>query len=186
MFARMLDHPRIRVLLDCDFAEVRHLIVPRRATVYSGPVDAYFDFRLGKLPYRSLSFDLVTYRKEVHQPCVQINHPNEHAYTRSVEFKHVTGQRHPHTVVSYETPRAVGEPYYPVPMPANTALYERYRALAEQEKRRRRVFFCGRLAQYRYFNTDEVILEALRCFEEIRKTCAAPARSASLPMISTT
>ena len=104
---------------------------------------------------------------------MQINYPDGAAYTRSVEIKHVTGQDHPETVVSYETPAATGEPYYPVPAPAASALAARYRDLADAETHRHRVFFCGRLAQYRYFNTDEVILEALKCFEQIR---SLPAR----------
>src|SRR5207237_2371848 len=144
----MLRHRNIRVLLDCDFEEVRSLVKPRRDTVYTGPIDAYFDFCFGRLPYRSLQFDMVPFATAYQQPCVQINYPNDFAYTRSVEYKHVTGQRHPETVLSYETPSATGEPYYPVPTSGNAALYERYRALAEAETRRRRVFFCGRLAQY--------------------------------------
>jgi UDP-galactopyranose mutase len=171
MFEKMLDHRRIRVLLDCDFREVQTLVKPRRATVYTGPIDSYFGCRFGKLPYRSLDFEFVKYDREFQQPCVQINYPNDFAYTRSVEFKHVTGQRHLATVVSYETPRAVGEPFYPVPTSANRALYERYRQLADQAAQRDRVYFCGRLAQYRYFNTDEVILEALQCFERIKERC---------------
>jgi UDP-galactopyranose mutase len=187
LFARMLRHRKIRVLLDCDFREVRDLIVPRHATVYTGPVDAYFDHRFGRLPYRSLHFEFVPYQTAYRQSCVQINYPNDFAYTRSVEIKHATGQRHPETVVCYETPRAAGEPYYPVPSPAGRALYSRYQELAEQATRRDRVFFCGRLAQYRYFNTDEVIQEALRCFTEIRRSCAPPRRplassSRSLPV----
>lgn len=173
LFRRMLRHRRIRVLLDCPFAEVRGLVRPRRATVYTGPIDEYFGCHLGKLPYRSLRFDFVPYAVEFRQPCVQINYPNDFAYTRSVEIKHVTGQKHAGTVMSYETPAATGEPYYPVPMPENTRLYQRYRELAEAETRRHRVWFCGRLAQYRYFNTDEVIQEALRCFTEIQRRCAA-------------
>jgi UDP-galactopyranose mutase len=118
---------------------------------------------------------------------VQINYPNDSPYTRSVEIKHVTGQKHPETVVSYERPSGQGEPYYPVPRPENLALYRRYQQLAEAETRQRRVWFCGRLAQYRYFNTDEVILEALKCFEEIRERCANDAPPSALsPMISTT
>ena len=187
LFARMLRHRKIRVLLDCPFQEVRHLIRPRRATVYTGPIDEYFDRCFGALPYRSLQFDWVAYPTEYKQPCVQINYPNDSPYTRSVEIKHVTGQKHPETVVSYERPCANGEPYYPVPRPENIALYRRYQELAEEETRRRRVWFCGRLAQYRYFNTDEVILEALQCFEEIRKRCRTDApRSALSPTISTT
>ena len=179
LFGGMLEHPRIRTLLGCDFAEVRDLIRPRRATVYCGPVDEYFGCRLGKLPYRSLRFEHVQYRTEWRQPCVQINYPNEFDYTRSVEIKHVTGQRHAETVVCYETPSATGEPFYPVPQPASAALYERYRELAEGETARRRVHFCGRLAQYRYFNTDEVIAEALACFQTIRRRYAAAPVSSS-------
>jgi UDP-galactopyranose mutase len=187
LFSRMLRHPRIRVLLDCPFQEVRRLVRPRRATVYSGAIDEYFEHRLGRLPYRSLKFEWATHSGDYIQPCVQINYPNEHLYTRSVEIKHVTGQKHPETVVSYETPCATGEPFYPVPRTENTALYLRYQQLAEEETRRRRVFFCGRLAQYRYFNTDEVVLEALKCFDTIRRRCAPTVRpSASLPMTSTT
>ena len=177
LFARMLDHPKIRVLLDTPLAEVRGHIHPRRATVYCGPIDEYFDHRLGKLPYRSLRFEFVPSATEWQQPCVQINYPNDFAYTRSVEIKHVTGQTHAETVVSFETPAAEGEPFYPVPRKESAALYGRYRKLAESETERHRVYFCGRLAQYRYFNTDEVIQEALACFQTIRDRCAAPASS---------
>jgi UDP-galactopyranose mutase len=120
LFARMIRHRKIRLLLDCDFREVRSLFRPRRATVYTGPVDEYFDHRLGRLPYRSLRFEHVAYRRRFVQPCVQINYPDEGPWTRSVEVKHVTGQEHADTVVSYETPAASGEPYYPVPAPAGT------------------------------------------------------------------
>lgn len=171
LFRRMIRHRNIRVLLGCDFEEVRRLIVPRRATLYTGPIDEYFENRLGKLPYRSLKFEFVPFAQRFRQPCVQINYPDKRPCTRSVEIKHVTGQEHPETVVSYETPSGSGEPYYPVPTAASSQLYERYRALADEETRRRRVFFCGRLAQYRYFNTDEVITEALQCFQRIRQTC---------------
>ncbi|MBY0515184.1 MAG: NAD(P)-binding protein [Gemmataceae bacterium] len=185
LFARMLRHRKIRVLLDCPFEDVRALVRPRRATVYTGPVDAYFGHRLGRLPYRSLRFEFVEHAAEFVQPCVQINYPNEHAHTRSVEIKHVTGQRHPATVVSYETPAATGEPFYPVPRAESAALYARYKALADAETARRRVFFCGRLAQYRYFNTDEAIQEALTCFDRIRRTCApAPSTARRSPSTS--
>lgn len=174
LFTRMLQHPRIRVLLGCSFQDIHSQVLPRHATVYTGPIDAYFGYCHGKLPYRSLEFDFVPYQQEFLQPCVQINYPNDFACTRSVEIKHVTGQRHSATVISYERPRSMGEPFYPIPTEANLRLYERYKALAEAVTREQRVYFCGRLAQYRYFNTDEVISEALRCFEEIRRRCARP------------
>jgi UDP-galactopyranose mutase len=172
LFRRMLRHRRIRVLLGCDFSEVRHLIQPRQATVYTGPIDEYFDHRLGRLPYRSLRFEFVPVAVPWVQPCVQINYPNDFSFTRSVEIKHVTGQEHPGTVISYETPMSRGEPYYPIPAPASSELYQRYRKLAEAETATRNVYFCGRLAQYRYFNTDEVIQEALACFQKIKQRCA--------------
>ncbi len=184
LFRRMLHHRKIRVLLGCDFEEVRHLIVPRRATLYTGPLDEYFGHRLGKLPYRSLKFDFVPFEQRFRQPCVQINYPDNRPYTRSVEIKHITGQKHPRTVISYETPLDVGEPFYPVPTASSQQLYERYKACAEEETSRRRVFFCGRLAQYRYFNTDEVIAEALQCFQRIRQTCGSkktPLRGVATP-----
>jgi UDP-galactopyranose mutase len=181
LFEKMLHHPKIRVLLQCDFREIRQKLVPRQATVYTGPIDEYFDCRFGQLPYRSLRFQFVPFQAEFVQPCVQINYPNQFSFTRSVEIKHVTGQRHPETVVSFETPSDSGEPFYPIPAAPNTALYQRYKELADRETQRRRVFFCGRLAQYRYFNTDEVILEALRCFKDVQNTCArGPRPSASL------
>jgi UDP-galactopyranose mutase len=186
LFRRMVRHRRIRVLLDCDFGEVRRLVRPRHATVYTGPIDEYFDHCLGRLPYRSLRFEHVVHRAEFVQPCVQINYPNDFRWTRSVEIKHVTGQRCPHTVISRETPSATGEPYYPVPAPQNSALYRRYKDLADTETQRNQVWFCGRLAQYRYFNTDEAIAEALKCFEEIRRTrTSAGHATASLATTST-
>src|SRR5262249_3601277 len=171
MFSRMLRHRKIRVLLGCDFHALRERVQPRRAAVYTGPIDAYFDHCFGRLPYRSLNFEFVRYRTEYVQPCVQINYPNELPFTRSVESKHATGQKEAETVRSYETTRAAGERYYPVPTAANRALYERYRELADISTYHERVYFCGRLAQYRYFNTDEVIGEALQCFERIRQEC---------------
>jgi UDP-galactopyranose mutase len=181
MFRRMVRHRKVRVLLDCDFNEVRHLVQPRHATVYTGPIDEYFGHCLGRLPYRSLRFEHVVHQADLVQPCVQINYPNDFTWTRTVEIKHVTGQRCPQTVVSRETPCSGGEPYYPVPAPENTALYRRYKELADVETARHRVYFCGRLAQYRYFNTDEVIGEALKCFEAVRRNCRQPVRVAATP-----
>ena len=172
LFHRMVRHRKIRVLLDQDFREIRRQVVPRMATIYTGPIDEYFDHRLGRLPYRSLSFDFRAVAAERVQPCVQINFPDSGPFTRSVEIKHVTGQVHPMTVLSLERPGDVGEPYYPVPTSASRALYERYRTLAEHETCVNRVYFCGRLAQYRYFNTDEVIQEALGCFRLLQQRFA--------------
>lgn len=157
MFERMLDHPNIHVLLGADFRDVRD-VVPHRQLVYSGPVDEYFDFRFGKLPYRSLHFVHETHDRPVFQPAPVVNYPNEHPYTRVTEFKYLTGQEHPKTAVVYEHPRAEGDPYYPIPRPENAALYRQYQALAEAEPD---VHFVGRLATYKYYNMDQVTAQAL-------------------------
>ena len=167
LFTRMLDHERIDVMLEVDWRDVRGSLPPARATVYSGPVDQYFDECFGPLQYRSLRFDLVEYPVEFHQPCVQVNYPNEHDYTRSVEYKHITGQSCSNTVVAYEYPTFEGPPYYPIPAPDQQALYARYRALAEREERENGVYFRGRLARYVYLNMDEAMLEAFDCVATI-------------------
>ncbi len=165
MFTKMTQHPLIDIRLGTEFTS----ITERPAVVvYTGPVDEYFDYRLGKLAWRSLAFDFQLKEHEYVQENVQINYPNEHDYTRTVEIKHVTRQQHPHTVISYEYPRAEGEPYYPIPTDDNHDLYLQYKTLADQETDKKGVYFCGRLAEYKYFNTDEVIENALRTFELLK------------------
>lgn len=173
MFGRMLAHPLVEVRLGVDFAEVREQVRPRVATLYTGPVDEFFHHEDGRLPWRSLEFTYHLVERERVQPCVQINYPGEEPFTREVEAKHVTGQKHPHTVIAREYPRAHGEPYYPVPEASAQAMAERYRQRAELERRARRVWFVGRLAEYRYLNTDEAIGRALQAFEEIRVVARA-------------
>jgi len=168
MFGAMLRHPLIEVRLSTDFAELRRALQPNFATVYTGPIDEYFGYCHGRLPWRSLTFDFRLVNAEWAQPCVQINYPNEHEFTRSVEIKHVTRQRHAQTVVVDEYPRSSGEPYYPVPSPEGRLLYQKYRELAQHETERRNVHFCGRLAEYKYVNTDEAIEDALALFETLR------------------
>ena len=169
MFRNMITHPNIEVLLNTDYDALKDKIKPAVATIYTGQIDEYFDFKLGKLPWRSLHFEFKEEPQEFVQPCVQINYPNEHDYTRTVEIKHVTRQIHPHTVISYEYPRAEGDPYYPIPMEKNAALYDQYKALADEETVNNNVYFCGRLAEYKYFNTDEVIERALLTFNLIKE-----------------
>jgi UDP-galactopyranose mutase len=167
MFEAMIAHPSIDVILGADFFEVRRTTRARRATVYTGPIDRYFDYVHGALPWRSLEFEHRTVDRELAQPCVQINYPNEHAYTRTVEIKHVTKQQHPRTVVTYEYPRAEGDPYYPIPAPDHDARYQRYRELAVEETAAAAVYFVGRLAEYTYINTDQAVERALDAFTTI-------------------
>ena len=163
MFEQMLDHPRIKVLLNTDFREIAALVAYDRM-IYTGPVDEFFDFRFGKLPYRSLEFRFETLDREWVLPAAVVNHPNEHDYTRVTEFKQLTGQSHPRTSVVYEYPRAEGDPYYPVPRPENSELYKRYKGLADAVSD---VSFVGRLATYKYYNMDQVVAQALALFRRI-------------------
>jgi len=165
MFEAMLDHPNIKVMLNTDYREVVDLL-PWKHMVYTGPIDAFFNFRHGKLPYRSLEFQHVNLPQQQFQPVGTVNYPNDYAYTRISEFKHITGQHHPTTSVVYEYPRADGDPYYPVPRPENAALYKRYEAEAEAMTD---VTFVGRLATYKYYNMDQVVGQALAAFKRLRK-----------------
>ncbi|WP_439552972.1 UDP-galactopyranose mutase [Falsiroseomonas sp.] len=166
MFARMLDQPGITVRTGLDFAEARKRFSFRRV-IWTGPVDEYFGFRYGKLPYRSLKFRHETLDREWALPTGTVNHPAEETpFTRVSEYKWITGQQHPRTSVTYEFPSAEGDPYYPIPRPENAALYKRYEALADAEQD---TWFVGRLATYRYYNMDQVVGQALATFERIQK-----------------
>lgn len=165
MFERMLDHPNIKVMLQTDYREIRDM-VPHNRLVFTGPVDEYFDFRFGKLPYRSLRFEHVTMDTEWHQPVGVVNFPQDQDYTRVTEYKHLTGQSHPRTSLTYEYPSDAGDPYYPVPRPENAALYKQYEALADATPD---VWFVGRLATYRYYNMDQVVAQALSTFARIQE-----------------
>ena len=158
MFEAMLDHPNIEVELGIDFEEIRQN-TGFDYVVYTGPVDAYFSHCYGPLPYRSLRFEHEHLREVAQfQTVGTVNYPNDHAYTRITEFKHLTGQVHPGTSIVREYPQAEGDPYYPTPSDESEALFKRYEALAEAEPN---VTFVGRLAQYRYFNMDQVVAAAL-------------------------
>lgn len=163
LFLRMLDNPRIRVELNVDFSALDATDFDH--VVYTGPIDAYFSYCYGRLPYRSMRFQHeYVDNTEFFQPVGQVNYPNEHAYTRVTEFKHLSGQKHRGTSICREIPSAEGEPYYPVPRSENELLYKRYSALASQTPN---VTFVGRLAQYRYYNMDQVVGAALKAAQNI-------------------
>jgi UDP-galactopyranose mutase len=161
MFERMLDHPLIDIRLGVDFEQVKARIFYDRL-VYTGPIDEYFGYCFGKLPYRSLEFRHETKDTEWFQPTAVVNYPSEAIpYTRVTEYKHLTGQVAPKTSVTYEFPRADGDPYYPVPRPENQRLFDRYKALADRASD---VLFVGRLATYRYYNMDQIVGQALATY----------------------
>jgi len=169
MFERMLDNPLIEVRTGVDFAEMKdraHEIADH--IIYTGPIDEYFDFRFGKLPYRSLKFDHRTLEQEWFQDVAVVNYPNEDVpFTRISEYKHLTGQEAPVTTVTYEYPSAEGDPYYPIPRPENQELFKKYEALADETEG---VTFVGRLATYRYYNMDQIVGQALATFRRMDET----------------
>ncbi|MDV2991454.1 MAG: UDP-galactopyranose mutase [Chroococcidiopsis sp. SAG 2025] len=163
MFEKMLSHPNIKVMLNADYREILD-VIPFGKMIYTGPIDLFFNYRYGKLPYRSLEFKHETINTPVHQPVAVVNYPNEHLYTRVTEFKYLTGQEHPKTGIVYEFPRAQGDPYYPVPRSENAELYKKYKALADATPE---VHFVGRLATYKYYNMDQVVAQALMVYKKI-------------------
>lgn len=165
MFERMVGHPNITIRLETDFAKIKD-VIPYKRLIFTGPMDEYFGFRFGALPYRSLRFEHVTLDKEFHQPVAVVNYPMQHKYTRVTEYKHLTGQKHPKTSVTYEYPSDKGDPYYPVPRPENAERFKQYEALAREIPD---VWFVGRLATYRYYNMDQVVGQALATFRRIEE-----------------
>jgi UDP-galactopyranose mutase len=163
MFEKMLDHPNITVVLNCDYREIVKEI-SFKEMIYTGPVDAFFDYCYGKLPYRSLEFRHETQDTETFQPAPVVNYPNDHAFTRITEFKYLTGQSHKKTSIVYEYPKAEGDPYYPIPRKENAVIYTKYKALADLE---RNVRFVGRLATYKYYNMDQIVAQALTEYSKI-------------------
>ncbi|MHC5738116.1 UDP-galactopyranose mutase [Nostoc sp.] len=163
MFDNMLNHPNIKVMLNTDYQEIQKAI-PCREMVYSGPVDEYFDYRYGKLPYRSLDFKHETHNTSVFQKAPVINYPNEQLYTRVTEFKYLTGQEHSKTSIVYEFPKAEGDPYYPVPRSENQEIYKKYKVLADETPG---IYFVGRLATYKYYNMDQCVAQALSVYKQI-------------------
>lgn len=158
MFERMLDHPAIDIQLSTDYKQLPSDIKYGHL-IYTGPIDEYFDYRFGKLPYRSLRFEHEhASDKEMTQSVGTVNYPNQHRYTRITEFKHLTGQKHAGTSLVKEYPESEGDPFYPIPRAENQSIYEEYRALADDTKN---TFFVGRLAEYKYFNMDQVVGSAI-------------------------
>ncbi|KQV81891.1 UDP-galactopyranose mutase [Rhizobium sp. Root1220] len=166
MFERMLDHENITIMVDTDFKTLRQHDLANHV-IFTGPIDEYFDFKLGRLPYRSLKFQHETHGVRRIFPAGVINFPSEDVpYTRATEYKYLTGQIHPKTSISYEYACADGDPYYPIPRPENQALYKQYEALARELDN---VTFVGRLGTYKYYNMDQVVGQALATHRRLLK-----------------
>ncbi|WP_394660517.1 UDP-galactopyranose mutase [uncultured Chryseobacterium sp.] len=165
MFRKMLSHPNIHIMLNTNFRDVVNLI-PHKKLIYTGPIDGYFDFRFGKLPYRSIDFKFETLDQDQYQATGTVNYPTSNLYTRITEFKHLTGQVHHKTTVVYEYPTGEGDPYYPIPRKENQEIYNRYKKLADEMPD---VYFTGRLGTYKYYNMDQVVAQSLALFRKILK-----------------
>jgi UDP-galactopyranose mutase len=164
LFERLLANPRIEVRTGMDFHAVSDTL-DYGQLIYTGPIDAYFGYRFGPLPYRSLHFEFETLQTERFQPTGTVNYPDEAVpFTRITEFRHLTGQAHDATTIVREYPTAEGDPYYPIPRPANRELYERYAALAAATPG---VEFVGRLGTYKYYNMDQVVAQALATYRKL-------------------
>jgi len=166
MFEKMLGHPRIKIMLKTEFRDIRHK-VQFKNLIFTGPVDEFYDWKFGKLPYRSLRFDHQTLDQEQLLPVASVNYPQTEDFTRVTEFKHLTGQKASKTSICYDYPTDDGDPFYPIPRPENEALYKKYQALTLEEKG---VWFVGRLATYRYYNMDQVVGQALATFKRIQES----------------
>jgi len=165
MFRHMIADKRISVLLQTDYRDVLDTIKFKKM-IYTGAIDDFFDYAYGKLPYRSLIFEHETLDMEYFQPCQQVNYPNTYDFTRIVEWKHATGQVNKKTTITREYPCAAidgREKYYPVPSQANHILFRKYK---EGAKKLKSVIFCGRLADYKYYNMDQVVARALMVFRK--------------------
>jgi UDP-galactopyranose mutase len=175
MFERMLASRNITRLLAADYRDVEAELKYKHL-IYTGPIDEYFGHCFGKLPYRSLRFEHKVVDMPVAQAGPVINYPNEHDYTRVTEFKYLTGQQHAKSALVYEYPMADGEPYYPIPKAECTALYRKYKALADTLPN---VHFLGRLGTYRYYNMDQCVGQALATFDRLASTSTSTSTNTS-------
>lgn len=173
MFQKMLAHKNIHVMLNTDYKDIID-VVPFGNMIYTGPIDEFFNYKFGKLPYRSLEFEHKTINKKVFQSTGTVNFPNDYDYTRITEFKYLTGQKADKTSIVYEYPTNEGDPYYPVPRPENNELYKQYQKLAEVVSPN--VTFVGRLATYKYYNMDQVVAQSLATYKRIRDYELQPQR----------
>lgn len=167
LFKKMIKNKNITVKLKTDYFKIKDQIKPKYFTIYTGTPDRFFNYKFGKLKWRSLDFKFKTFKKKFIQKNVQYNYPNDYKFTRKVEIKHVTKQKSDYTVISKEFPKNSGDPYYPIINKKNLSIFKKYEKLMDKEIKNN-IFFEGRLARYKYFNTDEVIENALTLSKKLK------------------
>ncbi len=172
MFRRMLNHPNIKVLLNTDYREIINDIKFNRI-ICTAPIDTFFDYMYGELPYRSLRFQFDTLDREYYQEVGTVNYPNDYDITRITEQKYLSGQTLPKTTLVMEYPQAYvpgkNDPYYPIPREENRELLALY--LKEVDNLNGTVIFVGRLAEYKYYDMDQAVIRALGVFEKEIANC---------------
>jgi UDP-galactopyranose mutase len=165
MFKKILSHKNIEIVLNTDYQKILN-DVKFDKMIYTGPIDYFFDYKFGKLPYRSIRFEFQTFNQELYQPAAQINYVDDGVtFTRVVEHKYLSNQKNNKTTVSFEYSQQDGEPFYPIPTAGNKELFEKYNSEA---KKNAQVIFIGRLAEYQYYNMDQVVASTLTTFERMQ------------------
>ena len=190
-FSKILEHKNIEVKLNTDYFDyIKNIRTENNIEnnienntenntendydliIFTGPIDTYFskmnsDSPMEKLEYRSIDFNIeIIKNMNYYQPNSVVNYPSKDLpYTRIVEYKHFLNQKSNDTIIVSETTNDIGEPFYPVPNKKNLDLYEHYKLLAKNEEHKN-IYFVGRLANYKYFNMDEAILNSLHFFKD--------------------
>ena len=166
MFENILNHPNIKIQLNTEFKNLKN--IKYKKIFYSGPIDEYFNYKLGPLPYRSLNFEFKTLPQKQFQNVAVVNYTGQEPYTRITEFKHFLNQKNEKTTIVYEYPSAFelgkNERYYPIPKQENEQLYKKYLQLAEKEKN---IYFIGRLGEYKYYSMQSAIAAIFELFKEL-------------------
>jgi len=173
MIKKILDHPNICVQLNTEYTSLPADTAKR--TIFTGPIDEFFGNEYGALPYRSLRFEYMTENCRHYLPATSVNYPNEYDFTRLTEAKYLSGQDDmPVTTVIYEYSlayqQARNEPYYPIPSPGSHAKLKPY--LKKADGLKGKIWFAGRLGDYKYYNMDQACTRALELFEtELAPIC---------------
>jgi len=183
IFERMLNHPNIKIMLNTDFKEVVEIDLENKKVyflgqefegkvIFTGMIDEFFEYKFGTLPYRSLDLEFETLEKNYFQEAAVVNYPNDYDFTRITEFKHIYPVESKKTVILKEYPKSyqTGKdiPYYPVFKEESKELYNRYREIADKFEN---LILVGRLADYRYYDMDDIVKRALEVFEERIRSC---------------